>query len=306
MSCTDPPLYPNKPLEYRIQPDFLIKLTTNSPRFVLGYWSIRGMGAPLRMMLCAARVPHWVALYHVKATPGVILWDKESWHKDKAWMEQANPFANLPYLIDTKTQTIICQTNAIFSYLGKELNMIGSNKMETAKCEELLCEIYDLRNVMVDFAYGNDQTSATKNYAAIECLQRGAVYLSKLETYLQQQQSAGTAGYLVGNALTAPDFHLYEMYCQFDSLSKYYSMDESLDEMFPLLKAHVQAFQSLKENQMYLNSPELYQNLPFNNPYAHFGADPKTNGGYERGKGVSKQEGKILLVYDIKDYLLDL
>ncbi len=34
-------------------------------RFALGYWSIRGLGAPLTMMLCAAKVPFTLCLYDI-------------------------------------------------------------------------------------------------------------------------------------------------------------------------------------------------------------------------------------------------
>eukprot|EP00546_Thalassionema_frauenfeldii_P006568 CAMPEP_0178910478 /NCGR_PEP_ID=MMETSP0786-20121207/9119_1 /TAXON_ID=186022 /ORGANISM="Thalassionema frauenfeldii, Strain CCMP 1798" /LENGTH=295 /DNA_ID=CAMNT_0020582733 /DNA_START=93 /DNA_END=980 /DNA_ORIENTATION=+ len=295
MSCTDPSFFgQKKPLEYRISPDVLIKITTDAPRFVLGYWSIRGQ--PLRMMLSASRVPHWVAMYHVKEVQPEG-WDKESWYKDKAWMsEEYNPFANLPFLIDTQTKIIICQTNAIYSYLGKELNMLGSNKIEAAKCEELLCEIYDLRNVMVGFAYNKSVSGDT----AKKCLKSGIIHFQKFERHLQNY-TGRSKGFLVGKRLTAPDFHLFEMYFQFDSLSKYYKIDDiALEKILPLLAENFQTFQSLKENQMYLNSSDLYTNLPFNNPYALFGSDSVTNGIYQRGKGVTKEIGTILLEFDRK------
>lgn len=296
MSCTDPPLFQNKPLEYRIQPDALIKVTTDTPRFVLGYWSIRGLGAPLRMMLCAARAPHWVALYHVKGDKEN--WNKESWINDKGWMsKEFNPFTNLPFLIDTQTQNIICQTNAIFSYLGKEFNMLGLNKTEAAKCEEFLCELYDLRDIMVGFAYQTFLTVDAATDAAAVCIKNGMLIFHKFEAYLKRGDC--TQGYLVGNTLTAPDFHLYELYCQFYNLNKhYYTLDKLFH--FPLLYAHIKTFESLKENQMYLNSPELYQNLPFNNPYAHFGGSaPMTNGMYSKG-GLVKEKGTALLEYSTK------
>ncbi len=34
-------------------------------KFALGYWSIRGLGAPLTMMLCAAKVPFTLCLYDI-------------------------------------------------------------------------------------------------------------------------------------------------------------------------------------------------------------------------------------------------
>eukprot|EP00957_Ditylum_brightwellii_P155336 11824964-Ditylum_brightwellii.AAC.1 len=36
-----------------------------APRFAVGYWSIRGLGAPLRMMLSAAKINHDIYMYDI-------------------------------------------------------------------------------------------------------------------------------------------------------------------------------------------------------------------------------------------------
>ena len=50
----------------------------------------------------------------------------------------------------------MCQTNACFSYLGRKLDLWGQTPQEHSYCEQLLCEVYDLRNKMTGFAYGPD------------------------------------------------------------------------------------------------------------------------------------------------------
>lgn len=285
MSCTDPPL--SQPLEQRIKPDTTVKVGSAAPRFVVGYWSIRGLGAPLRMMLSASGVDHWVALYDV-LEEGDAGWTKTTWEHDKAWAKkECNPFMNLPFLIDCKEQMILCQTNAIKSYLGRELDMMGSTKLETAKCEELLCQIYDLRNVMVGFTY-NDRLKDK----ADKCLASAKTHFDKLEAYLVFTSATSTAGCLVGTKLSAPDFHLFEMLDQFDHLTKHFKLEEDMLAPYPKLAAYKKAFEAMPENQLYLKS-FLHKELPFNNPYAHFGSHPTTNL-YVRGETTLwKQKGIV-------------
>jgi hypothetical protein len=279
MSCTDPPLF--QPLQLRIKPDTLVQVgdDPSSPRFVVGYWSIRGLGAPLRMMLSASGVSFWAALYDA-LEEGEEGRTKTTWQHDKEWTKkECNPFMNLPFMIDCKEQVIINQTNAIKSYLGRELNMMGSTKLETAKCEELLCEIYDLRNNMVKFAYNGSMKGKADG-----CLASAKSHFDKFEAYLAMGAASSTPGCLVGSKLSAPDFHLYEMLDQYDHLSKHYKLEDGAAMLasYPQLAAYKKAFEELSENQMYLDS-FLHKGLPFNNPYAHFGSDPTTKV-YTRGQ----------------------
>jgi glutathione S-transferase len=71
-----------------------------------------------------------------------------SWFKDdKPPLKEKNPLANLPYVVDG--DIVICQSNACFSYLGRKLGLWGKNVADEVKCEELLCEIMDVRNKVV-------------------------------------------------------------------------------------------------------------------------------------------------------------
>ena len=80
----------------RIRPDTIIKnhyggYQRHSPRFIVGYWSIRGLGAPIRMLLSAAQIDHWVVMYDVKDDCDSAGWDKSSWEADKAWLQKISP-----------------------------------------------------------------------------------------------------------------------------------------------------------------------------------------------------------------------
>ena len=298
-------------LQDRIKPATLIKVGygdgihgNNSipPRFVVGYWSMRGLGAPVRMMLSAAHahnkargggngVPHWVALYDVVEEHDATDegWSFKSWIYDKEWMmSDCNPFMNLPYLIDVKEQYVLTQSNAILSYLGRELGMMGSTKLEMAKCDELLSTIYDLRDTMVHFAYYGTPT-------AEECWATAQKHFQNLETHLSRQMREYSTVvdavnddvtvvpnyFLMGTTTTAPDFPLYEMLDQYEMLAKQHGF-ASIDTKYPILAKYKSTMEELPEHQDYLNS-FLHQGLPLNNPYARF-ASSLSAMSYERGQ----------------------
>jgi len=283
---------------------------SSEPEYIISYWSIRGLAAPLRMMLAAAKVNHWVIMYDVSETPDGG-WNKAAYETDKAWLKKEyNPFMNLPFLVDCRKKgkrtgnnknednnldtddskknnddhddQVIAQTNAIFTYLGRQLNMMGNSVEEESKCEELLCEIMDLRNAMVGFAYKSNVDECEQD--AIQLLQTCNRHLEKFESHLQQKSGKNGVGwYLVGERLSAPDFHLYEMLDQLDGLCRtFQSVSKGWRSSFPHLVTFQGRFRCLEENQDYFNrnSPAL----PYNNPFARFGSDPETLGKYKRGQ----------------------
>ena len=303
-------------IQERLKPDTTVKFNyggsqEHNPRFILGYWSIRGLGAPLRMMLNAAQVNHWVVLYDAIEAEGER-WDMDSYLSDKQWLkEEYNPLMNLPFLVDCKYSRVLAQTNAIFTYLGRELKLMGKDKHEESKCEELLCEIMDLRNLMVDFAYETDVS--TIKHDAEMLVKEATKHLNKLEMHLEreypdilknqtmpQESTMATetakAGvcHLVGNQFSAPDFHLWEMLDQFEGLCRTYDLAPLWSEpgtkgphqgLRPHLLEFKRNFKALPENQNYISTPPSFlASLPYNNPYARFGSDPRTLGQFSRGQ----------------------
>jgi len=245
-----------------------------SPRFTIGYWSIRGLGAPLRMMLCAARVNHTVVLYDIvedcDTDESAAAWRSDYFDKAKPMLKEKYkaPLLNLPFVVDHDANRIVSQSNACFSYLGRHCNMMGQNEREQSECEELLCEIYDLRNIMVQFSYSKSNVTAngddeTKDHDAIvkaaqtkdatHALDRARMgSLKKLEHWLDHHQSYSSSTvtpshrcHLVGGVFSAPDFHLFEMLDQFDGLARYYDLGDAL-EGYPFLRQFKEGFAALE------------------------------------------------------------
>ena len=270
------------------------------PRFVVGYWSIRGLGAPLRMMLHAAKVDHIVAMYDViENQTNDESWNLSTYLGDKNWLKKDyNSFCNLPFVVDTQVKNddgkelVVVQTNACFMYLGRELNMMGKNNLEMVKCEELLCEIMDLRNNMVKFAYGGNSSEimAWKMFSSSKKI------LNKLEAYLKSKKGSC---YLVGEQLSAPDFHLFEMLDQFDGLCKVYGskFEDEYWPCYPCLKEFITAFSMLPENQNYLQS-DLHCKIPYNNTRAIF-SSALENKTYVRGQDAPwRKMGSVEVIYN--------
>merc|ERR1719203_368581 len=79
-------------------------VSSEVPRFTIGYWSIRGLGAPLRMMLSAAGVDHIVNLHDLVEDDETGGWTS-MYFKNKPEIRKYNEFMNLPYLIYMKNTT---------------------------------------------------------------------------------------------------------------------------------------------------------------------------------------------------------
>ena len=129
------------PYQPKCESSITVKFNEDPPRFGLGYWSIRGLGAPIRMMLCAAKVNH-VNYLHDCVEEGESGWSNLSWVETKKEIrEHYNPLANLPYLVDEQERFVLAQSNACLEYLGDLLHMMGRNALERALCAQFLCGI---------------------------------------------------------------------------------------------------------------------------------------------------------------------
>ena len=147
---------------------------------------------------------------------------------------------------------------------------MGSDEYEQSKCEEILCELMDLRNQMIEFAY---QTDASLPEAQ-RCCDQAKVHFEKLEKHLEHvcadllkdRTATGKGGgvcHLVGGTFSAPDFHLYELLDQYKGLS-----------------AYMASF--------------CHMELPYNSCMAAFGSDCKTNGKFTRGQEAAwRKKGAI-------------
>lgn len=256
----------------------------------IGYWSIRGLGAPIAMMLCAARVPFTYFLFdlvEVGESGSPDSWTSDYFAAKHRFAEmERQPFFNIPFCADRTKNRMLYQSNAISMHLGKACGMLDKNDEKTcSECEQLLGEIYDLRNVMVGYVYG-----LRPRENASQAIASARTHLWKLEGWLEYQPTSHLVGvaakgggrgpgrpaalHLLNGRFTPPDFHLWEILDQFEALAReFLGSTDFLYQDLPRIRAFKEGFGALPKNRPYLNS-WLHTDLPFNNCMADFGSLP--------------------------------
>mmetsp|Transcript_143208 Transcript_143208/g.249771 ORF Transcript_143208/g.249771 Transcript_143208/m.249771 type:complete len:243 (+) Transcript_143208:72-800(+) len=221
----------------------------------IGYWAIRGLGAPLRMMCTYGGVEF--TDYQVS--------DPKDWFGSKKEEIKAKcPIANLPYLIDG--DVVVTQSNACFLYLGDRFGLNGKTPAEKLKVLMMVEEIYDLRNKVIDLVYpfkglcrnfpehmeklnGHLQKDVLGNYAKVEGMIEGP--------------------FTLGSSISTPDFHIFEMLDQHEMMYEKANIASTLGT-FPKLKKLYETVKALPELKPYFASPAY--KFPVNNQGAgaHF------------------------------------
>ncbi|KAJ1459554.1 hypothetical protein M885DRAFT_510676 [Pelagophyceae sp. CCMP2097] len=220
----------------------------------VGYWTIRGLGAPLRMICEYSEKPYTSVNCDCTEVAGGG-WDMSLWFGPKEALKAVNPRMNLPYLKDTDG-TLIAQTNACLRYLGTKYALLGETPKEQVVVDELLCEAMDLRNAMFTVFYMGSK-------AGLEGLLSHAS-LAKLEA------SIGAGPFTLGAKPNVSDFHIAELVDQL-LLIKAFGKYEAAFE-YPKLRALRNALWAEPKLAKYFSSP--LSKLPVNNKMACFGATP--------------------------------
>jgi len=219
--------------------------------FELGYWKIRGLGAVFRMIF---------EYKGAKYTDNQYAKGEDWFGEAKGKILEKNLLANLPYVICGND--CVCQTNACLNYLGGRLRLSGFGKGRRLN-EELLCEIYDVRNAIIDLSY--PPKSVCRD--AKEHKEKSVKHLEgnpfkKFESILEKN---GT-DYFCGKSPCTSDFHIFEMLDQHRLLAEKHGVSDLFGPI-PKCKAFYDRFRALPSLQKYFES-DAYK-LPVNNPIAN-------------------------------------
>lgn len=207
-----------------------------------GYWKIRGLGSIFRMIFEYKGVKYTDKQYESGET-----WFKE----DKPGILEKNPLANLPYIVCGND--CVCQTNACLQYVGDKLRMSGAGYKQRLMNNQLLCEIYDVRNSVIDLSYKFKEVVRTdaefKEKAGKHF--EGAGSFKKFETILEK---AGT-DYFCGKSPCTSDFHIWEMLDQNRLLAEKTGKSDFF-EGIPKCKAFYDRFKELPTLKKYFESDD--------------------------------------------------
>ena len=249
-------------------------------RFTLGYWRIRGLAAPLRMLLELARVTWKDETYQLKmegAKRGC-----PEWKEAKAALQKDNALINLPYLIDNKDgkKYVVSQSLACELYLSRELFTWETETF--AELTQLLCEVHDLRDAFVGLCYGKKGEEYTNALGGH--LSKARTHFKKFEDWLESaaatvsatqarkrkkpEDNASTAWLIPAHGISAADIHLFEMMEHHKAWAAACKLDVDFEQEFPRVHSVGLGVRQHPHLASYFQSDA--SRYPINNPQASF------------------------------------
>ncbi|CAI2731769.1 unnamed protein product [Schistosoma spindalis] len=207
----------------------------------LGYWKIRGLVQPTRLLLEYLGEVYEERLYDRD--------DDDVWRNEK--FKLGLDFPNLPYYIDGDVK--LTQSMAILRYIADKHNMLGGCPKERAEISMIEGAILDIRLGVSKIAYNKE----------FETLKVG--FLNQLPGMLKMFENRLSRNiYLNGNNVTHLDFMLY------DALDVVLYIDSTCLNGFPKLNSFKQRIENLPPIKNYLNS-NRFINWPLQGWSAIFG-----------------------------------
>ena len=210
-----------------------------------GYWAIRGLGAPIRMMFYYCNVEFADRTYETGDAPD---YDKSSWLDVKFTLGM--DFPNLPYLIDGDTK--ITETAAIMQYIAKKWRpeLLGRTAAEVGRLAMLWDAVSNLKMKSTIPCYTGDG-----NADAI--LDECRPLLAKLVEVI------GDSEWICGDNITWLDFYFAEILDLFDKMG-----DGLFYAEFPTMQTYWERFISQPHLAEAWADDSKLMKQPFNNKMA--------------------------------------
>lgn len=212
------------------------------PKPILGYWDIRGLAEPSRLMLEFSGVDYEDKRYQ--------LTDKDKWFQEKLTL--GLDFPNLPYYFDGEVK--VTESFAIMKYIGKQCNLLPNNDAEKVKCDVAEGVVTDVRGSFVMMCYQPNFEANKKNFFEVTFPTK----MATLEKYL------GGNKWLAGGSLTYIDF----AFCEF--LDHVRTMESTAFDKYPNVNEYLERFFKNEKIAAYRQSSR-FQKLPINGNIANWG-----------------------------------
>ncbi|KAM6192115.1 glutathione S-transferase 2-like [Sarcoramphus papa] len=188
----------------------------------LGYWDIRGLAHPIRLLLEYTETPYQERQYRPGPGEG---------GKRGVWVSPPH----LPYLIDGPTK--LTQSNAILRYIARKHNMGGETEEEMLRVDMLENQIMDFRMSFARLCYNPDFEKLKPAY-----LEQLPGKLRELSRFL------GSRPWFAGEKLTFVDFVAY------DVLDQHLMFVPECPELQGNLGRFLQRFEALEKISAYMQS----------------------------------------------------
>ncbi|KAG3281313.1 glutathione S-transferase Mu 2 [Ictidomys tridecemlineatus] len=200
---------------------------------ILGYWDVRGLTNPIRLLLEYTDTSYEEKRYTMGDAPD---YDRSQWLDEK--FKLGLDFPNLPYLIDGPHR--ITQSNAILRYIARKHNLCGETEEEMIRVDILENQAMDTRVQLAVICYSPDFEKKKPEF--LETLPE------KMKLY---SQFLGKRPWFAGDKITYVDFITY------DVLDQHLLFEPKCLEAFPNLKDFMSRFEGLKKISTYMKSSQF-------------------------------------------------
>jgi len=120
-------------------------------RPILGYWAIRGLAQPIRLLLAYTGTEFEDKMYQCGPGPA---YDRSAWMDVKFTL--GLDFPNLPYYMETNVK--LTGTNAILRHIARKHNLCGRTREEMVRVDMAAEQVMDMRNNAVFLFYNGAGT----------------------------------------------------------------------------------------------------------------------------------------------------
>ena len=220
-----------------------------SSQLKLGYWKIRGLAEPIRMLLHYAGIEYEEIVYEQGDAPG---FDKSVWFDVKFTL--GLDFPNLPYLIDGDVK--LTQTISILHYLCAKTGLFpkSSNPADISRFDMMDHVIMDFFLLNVRLCYSPPDIFKANRSSVIE---NGKVFME------QFSEALGNSDFFAGENVTGTDFFMFE------AIDRFVKLDSSFIE-HDNLKKFMERIRGLPQLKKYFSSPDSTYCWALNNKHATF------------------------------------
>lgn len=213
---------------------------------ILGYWDIRGLATPIRLLLEYVGADYQEKLYKCGPPPN---FERPEWVSEK--FNLGMPFPNLPYLIDGDIK--ISQSSVILRYLARKFGLMGKDEVDQINLELIAAQVTDYHMDFVKIVYNPEFPKLKDSYVS------GLPDKMKALTNFM-----GDKKFVVGDYVTYADFMFFE-YLEGQS----YLVKDLLKD-YPVLDQYHKRILGLEAVDKYFKSPKAIK-YPFNGAPAYFG-----------------------------------
>ncbi|XP_054708192.1 glutathione S-transferase Mu 2-like [Uloborus diversus] len=225
----------------------------------LGYWNIRGLAQPIRLMLKYCNVEYEDKRYCYGPAPQ---FSRDEWFREKETL--GLDFPNLPYLITNEggESVKLTQSLAVIKYVAAKYGLIPLSPKPHHQARLVMIEqqVADFYSHFTGMCYDPDFEKKKESYLEIF-----PGRLQKLSNFLGKNKWFGIEEEKGVVKLSYVDFMAYHY------LEEQRTFEPHCLDKFENLKAFMQRFEELPQLKEYLKSDEIV-NLPYNGDMAYFGS----------------------------------